>query len=680
MTSPPVKRKLAAILAADAVGYSRAMATDEEGTMKILAAHRAVIDGIIQFHEGRIVNTAGDSVLADFASPTQAVRCAVEIQDALKTRNDSLPEERRMQFRIGVNLGDVMIKGDDLLGDGVNVAARLESIAEPGNIYVSSSVYDQIAGKLDLGFSDLGEQSLKNIDRPVRAYRVDRDKRATPALARRPKRSPMPWIAAALGVVAVGGGASWYVAQLSAARQVEEAKAKVEAEAAKARADAELAKARAEAEEAKKTAAAAADSAIAAKRALDEQRIVEARARAQSELASARAEAEATRRRADMELAAAADARRSAEAATRSASAAKPAAAKAIPSYAGAWRATFTCVPFQELPTEKFEVPVTFSNEKFEMQRGKLQEPGSLTLTGTPKPDGTLQMQGQGYSKRQQTVGQTFPMSFNGKLSADRYEARGKLGSRDCAMDMVRSTAPTQASLAPQGAPAATAGTALGFYAGQWAGTFSCSGGNDPPRSFPAQVTYSGKGFEVQSGKPDTPGFRQLAGVPQPDGSLRLAGKALGGPKTGFYTASVDGKFTGDRYSGSGKFQERDCTLAMSRSSPQAAASAGTQWWGTMVCVALGSEGAREWPMAVTVSGDRVEVRGGKSGQPGWLEMAGVRKTDSTLRLTGAGLSGMKEYLGQSFKAEFDGKFSGERYQGKGRLGTRECTLTMARN
>ena len=342
MTSPPVKRKLAAILAADAVGYSRAMATDEEGTMKILAAHRAVIDGIIQFHEGRIVNTAGDSVLAEFASPTQAVRCAVEIQDALKTRNDSLPEERRMQFRIGVNLGDVMVKGDDLLGDGVNVAARLESIAEPGNIYVSSSVYDQIAGKLDLGFSDLGEQSLKNIDRPVRAYRVDRDKRATPALARKPKRSPMPWIAAGLSVVALGVGGTWYMTQLSAARQAEEAKAKADAEAAKARADAELAKARAEAEEAKKTAAAAADSAIAAKRALDEQRIAEARTRAQSELASARADAEATRRKADAELAAAAEARRTAEAAAKSAAAPKASAPQSR-SYAGQWAGGFHC-------------------------------------------------------------------------------------------------------------------------------------------------------------------------------------------------------------------------------------------------------------------------------------------------------------------------------------------------
>ena len=546
MTSP-VKRKLAAILAADAVGYSRAMAADEEGTMKVLAAHRAVIDGIIQFHEGQIFNTAGDSVLAEFASPTQAVRCAVEIQDALKTRNDSLPEDKRMQFRIGVNLGDVMVKGEDLLGDGVNIAARLESIAEPGGIYVASSVYDQIAGKLDLGFSDLGEQSLKNIDRPVRAYRVDRDKRATPAPAARKqqKRSPLPWVAAGLALVAIGAGATWYVGHQSAARQAEEAKVKADADAAKARADAEIAKARAEADEAKKTAAAAADSAAAAKRALEEQRTAEQLARAQAQVAAARADAEATRRKADAELAAAAEARRSAEAATKAA-----VAPKAVAPHARS-------------------------------------------------------------------------------------------------------------------------------YAGSWAGTWSCTGGKDPDRTFPAIVTYSGKEFDVQANKPGQAGFRQLIGAPQPDGNMRLTGNAFGNPKNPPYPASVEGRFTGDRYEGRGKFMERDCVLAFTRGTGQPTVAAA--WGGTMSCAALGSEGAREWPMAVSVHGDRIEVRGGKSGQPGWLEMAGVRQTDGTMRLAGAGLSGMKEYLGQSFKAEFDGKFAGERYQGKGRLGTRPCTFTMAR-
>jgi class 3 adenylate cyclase len=170
----PVKRRLAAILAMDAFGYSRLTVEDEEGTIATLRAHRVVIDGIIASHEGRIVGTAGDSVLAEFASPVEAVRSAVEIQDALKTRNDGIPEDKRLLFRIGINLGDVMVEGEseDLLGDGVNIAARLEGCAEPGGIVVSSSIYDQIADKLSLGFTDMGEQALKNIPRPGRAFSI----------------------------------------------------------------------------------------------------------------------------------------------------------------------------------------------------------------------------------------------------------------------------------------------------------------------------------------------------------------------------------------------------------------------------------------------------------------------------------------------------------------------------
>ncbi len=166
------------------------MGQDEEGTIRVLSAHRAVIDGIITFHQGRIVSTAGDSVLAEFSSAVEAVRCAVEIQEALKTRNDSLEEHRQMHFRVGVNLGDVVVKNEDLLGDGVNVAARLETIAEPGGICISSSVYDQITGKLDLGFQDIGEQNLKNISRPIRVYRVSGASAPVRAGAGRPPGSP----------------------------------------------------------------------------------------------------------------------------------------------------------------------------------------------------------------------------------------------------------------------------------------------------------------------------------------------------------------------------------------------------------------------------------------------------------------------------------------------------------
>ena len=184
-----IKRRLAAILAADAVGYSKHMARDEEGTLRVLSGHRTIIDGLIATFSGRIVGTAGDSVLAEFGSSVDAVRCAVEIQAALATRNAGLSDDDRLLFRIGINLGDVIVEGDDILGDGVNVAARLESIAEPGGICISSSIYDQIAGKLNLGFADMGHQSLKNIGRPVRTYMVSRDgslaETAAPAAATR---------------------------------------------------------------------------------------------------------------------------------------------------------------------------------------------------------------------------------------------------------------------------------------------------------------------------------------------------------------------------------------------------------------------------------------------------------------------------------------------------------------
>ena len=139
-----MERRLAAILAADVAGYSRLMEADEEATLHTLNAFREVIDGLVARHRGRVFGSAGDSVIAEFASPVEAVRCAVEIQRDLETRNADLPEDRRLRFRIGVNLGDVMAEGDNLLGDGVNVAARLEGLAEPGGICISEAAYAQI--------------------------------------------------------------------------------------------------------------------------------------------------------------------------------------------------------------------------------------------------------------------------------------------------------------------------------------------------------------------------------------------------------------------------------------------------------------------------------------------------------------------------------------------------------
>src|ERR1700741_5161779 len=166
-------RRLAAILAADVAGYSRLMGVDEEGTHERLSAHfRELVDPKIKEHRGRTVKNTGDGLLAEFASVVDAVRCAAEVQRGMIDREPEVPDEQRIRFRIGINLGDVIVEEHDIFGDGVNVAARLEALAEPGGICVSRVVRDQVRDKLDIGFEDLGEQQVKNIARPVRVYRV----------------------------------------------------------------------------------------------------------------------------------------------------------------------------------------------------------------------------------------------------------------------------------------------------------------------------------------------------------------------------------------------------------------------------------------------------------------------------------------------------------------------------
>ena len=179
MSGERVERRLAAILAADVVGYSRLMGQDEAGTLARLRGHRReLIDPEIAEHKGRIVKTTGDGILIEFPSVVEAVACAVAVQRGMADRNAATPEDQRIVFRVGVNLGDIIFAEDnDIHGDGVNVAARLEGIAEPGGICISGIVHDQVRDKLDLAFEDMGEQSLKNIARPVRMYRV----RLTPA-------------------------------------------------------------------------------------------------------------------------------------------------------------------------------------------------------------------------------------------------------------------------------------------------------------------------------------------------------------------------------------------------------------------------------------------------------------------------------------------------------------------
>src|SRR5207248_10863694 len=166
-------RRLAAILAADVAGYSRLMGADEEGTLdRLKALRRELLDPKIAEHRGRIVKTTGDGMLVDFASVVDAVRCAVEVQQAMPGRNTGVAADNRIELRIGINLGDVIVEGDDLYGDGVNIAARIEALADAGRVFVSNTVHDHVRDRLPFVFEDLGEQQFKNIARAVRVYRV----------------------------------------------------------------------------------------------------------------------------------------------------------------------------------------------------------------------------------------------------------------------------------------------------------------------------------------------------------------------------------------------------------------------------------------------------------------------------------------------------------------------------
>lgn len=203
-SAQPLERRLAAILCADVAGYSKMMAANEERTVRVFRGHREIFESLIRLHRGRIFNTAGDALLAEFNSTVEAVRCATEIQSALRTRNEHLAPEEKMHFRIGINLGDVIIQGGDLLGDGVNVAARIQTATAPGGICISGSVHDQIQNKLSIDFKLLGELTYKNIAKPVRTYTINEDASITTA-ARRTRWRVLAVITAAVLVI-VGAG------------------------------------------------------------------------------------------------------------------------------------------------------------------------------------------------------------------------------------------------------------------------------------------------------------------------------------------------------------------------------------------------------------------------------------------------------------------------------------------
>jgi adenylate cyclase len=215
MAEEKFRRKLTAILSADVAGYSRLMGEDEEATVRMLTAHREMMGTLIQKHQDRVVDSPWDNLLAEFASVLDAVRCAVEIQEELKARNAEFPDDRKMEFRIGINLGDVIEEGERIYGDGINIAARVEGLAEPGGICISGTVYEHIKDKLALWEEYLGEHTVKNIKHPVRVYRVRMEPGAeAPKVSIEETQKPKPWKWAILGavvvlVVAAGGWAIW---------------------------------------------------------------------------------------------------------------------------------------------------------------------------------------------------------------------------------------------------------------------------------------------------------------------------------------------------------------------------------------------------------------------------------------------------------------------------------------
>jgi class 3 adenylate cyclase len=460
MESASIKRRLTAILAADAVNYSRHMGEDEEGTLRQLAAHRAVIDRIIEAHEGRIVGTAGDSVLAEFASPVEAVRCAVEIQEGVHTRNETLPEAQRLQFRIGVNLGDVMIDGADILGDGVNVAARLEGIADPGGICISSSVYDQIAGKLSLGFVDLGERSLKNIARPIRVYQFDRSGAFVGAKRSGAARNRTGAIVAGIVVVALAAFGAWRAGWLGgnveppsappppvpvaavAPPASEEMKMKLQiAEAERAKAEAELARTRADNDAAKQRTDAELAKLRSAPRVAAEKKDAPVPVNAAPAAPTGAGVSSSGSSGTALGPAPATPAQTAAAPAPAPvASAAAPAvvasaapASAYVPVMSGGGTATRECDGFEEMRAftdNRFSVRVDAGN--ISVERGTQGQVGYMFVQGRPSSDGRLTLVGTAIAANKRNLGKEINVYFAGAYADGAFALAGRTGSRPC--------------------------------------------------------------------------------------------------------------------------------------------------------------------------------------------------------------------------------------------------------
>ncbi len=472
-----VTRRLAAILAADAANFSRLVAQDEERTLEVLAGHRAVLERTIRNQGGRIVATAGDSVLAEFSSPVQAVRAAVESQRELLARNADSNLVRPMLFRIGINVGDVVVDGDDILGDDVNVAVRLENLAPPGGICIAASVRDHVVGKLDVRLQDLGTQFLKNIPRPVRVYQVIADLSGPDSLVPRARRAGfrlMLGVAAAAIVLTLGAWLSLTApfgfdrtvapaAAVSAEEQtfwesVKQSTAPAELRAYLDRypagAFSELAQARLE-------------GLLAAEQRREREQEATAKAadalRAQTEALRLRQEAEAAIARAAREQETALRLREEAEAAAARAAEAARAASEAqqrlgrvsntaLPERVallrnpgaldGSWTSDWTCEASAQGPATSLRLPAQIQQREIRIEAGQVGLPGYFRAYGTIGDDGGFKLQGRHMPRTQRIVRNEDVLQVWGRLRGERLEGSGTLGERRCSVILTRADVP----------------------------------------------------------------------------------------------------------------------------------------------------------------------------------------------------------------------------------------------
>jgi class 3 adenylate cyclase len=466
---------LVAILALDAANFSKLVAEDEEGTLRLLADYRRLIDGAIATHGGRIVMTAGDSVLAEFASSVQAVRAAIVIQQALRDHNAALGLAQPMRFRIGVNIGDVVVDGDNILGDGVNVAVRLESLTHPDGICISATVLEHVAGKLDARFQDLGTQYLKNIPRPIRAYQVIPQLAGPETFMQRARHASyrVAWGAAAAAVL-IGGGVWYAITQTAKEPRIESASERVISPEEREHwenvknstngaelhtyiskyprgAFAELALARldglAVADKRAADERAATANALQAQHAQEEARRLKAEAEASVEHA-AKEQANAARLKVEAEMAAnRAQAARAAAEAQQKLARTQQAAPEAMPPvtfiravspHDGRWTSNFACETSAEQPASQLRIPAQIQFREVLIEAGTVGIPGYFRAYGSISEDGVFQIQGTSLPRTQRIVGAEDAMHMTGRVDGDQIHGAGTIGKRRCAVVLTR--------------------------------------------------------------------------------------------------------------------------------------------------------------------------------------------------------------------------------------------------